>query len=103
MNVIFSYSAGLQTTAEIEALRLRTPRPMAIYLCESEATAQHGFICAKAKSDSNNNNTQLNVQHHIGSKPLADVTDFEEELFEFTRKNPDTMTLEVINSDFLCF
>ncbi|MGE7806775.1 hypothetical protein, partial [Lysinibacillus sp. NPDC096215] len=73
------------------------------FICaKAKRQQQHGFICAKAKSDSNNN-TQLNVQHHIGSKPLADVTDFEEELFEFTRKNPDTMTLEVINSDFLCF
>jgi len=26
------------TSAEIEELSLRTPRPMAIYLCESEAT-----------------------------------------------------------------
>ncbi|MFJ5561839.1 hypothetical protein [Lysinibacillus xylanilyticus] len=32
-------SAGIQTPAEIEELSLRTPRPVAIYLCESEATA----------------------------------------------------------------
>ncbi|MED3802068.1 hypothetical protein P4562_09020 [Lysinibacillus xylanilyticus] len=28
-----------KTFAEIEELSLRTPRPVAIYLCESEATA----------------------------------------------------------------
>jgi len=42
MNVDLSYfSACVQTPAEIEELSLRTPRPVAIYLCESEATATH--------------------------------------------------------------
>jgi len=54
----FSYSEGVQTPAEIEELRLRTPHPV------------------KTPSD----------QHHVGLKPLADVTDFEEELFERARK-----------------
>ncbi|MEY9980422.1 hypothetical protein ABH968_005415 [Lysinibacillus sp. RC79] len=40
MNADLSYfSAGVQTPAEIEELSLRTPRPVAIYLCESEAAA----------------------------------------------------------------
>ncbi|MGE7947384.1 hypothetical protein [Lysinibacillus sp. NPDC093688] len=40
MNASLSYfSAGVQTSAEIEELSIRTPRPVAIYLCESEATA----------------------------------------------------------------
>jgi len=33
------YSEGVQTPVEIEELSLRMPRPVAIYLCESEATA----------------------------------------------------------------
>ncbi|MEY9978884.1 hypothetical protein [Lysinibacillus sp. RC79] len=40
MNAVSShFSAGIQTSAEIEELSLRTPRPVAIYLCESEAAA----------------------------------------------------------------
>ncbi|MFB7158058.1 hypothetical protein [Lysinibacillus sp. NPDC056232] len=35
---VFSFS-GCPKPAEIEELSLRTPRPVAIYLCESEATA----------------------------------------------------------------
>ncbi|WP_277815954.1 MULTISPECIES: hypothetical protein [Lysinibacillus] len=37
MNAGLSYfSAGVQTSAEIEELSLRTSRPVAIYLCESD-------------------------------------------------------------------
>ncbi|MGE7927051.1 hypothetical protein [Lysinibacillus xylanilyticus] len=63
------FSVGVQTSAEIEELSLRAPRPVEIYLCESEATATTKaahrtpprssalresdsykcFICAKAK------------------------------------------------------
>ncbi|MFB7157759.1 hypothetical protein [Lysinibacillus sp. NPDC056232] len=36
---------GVQTPAEKEELSLRTPRPVAIYLCESEATATRFYLC----------------------------------------------------------
>ncbi|MFJ7734657.1 hypothetical protein ACIQXF_22785 [Lysinibacillus sp. NPDC097231] len=39
------FSTGVQTSAEIEELSLRTPRPVAIYLCESEATAKGSCLC----------------------------------------------------------
>ncbi|WP_375200099.1 hypothetical protein [Bacillus sp. RS11] len=39
---------GVHTSTEIEELSLRTPHLVAIYLCESEATATNVF-CAKAK------------------------------------------------------
>ncbi|MEY9970360.1 hypothetical protein ABH966_000722 [Lysinibacillus sp. RC46] len=46
MNADLSYfSVGVQTPAEIEKLSLRTPRPVAIYLCESEATATRFYLC----------------------------------------------------------
>ncbi|QDQ00500.1 hypothetical protein FOH38_08390 [Lysinibacillus fusiformis] len=35
------YAFAHKTSAEIEELSLRTPRPVAIYLYESEATATH--------------------------------------------------------------
>ncbi|MFJ7730484.1 hypothetical protein ACIQXF_01190 [Lysinibacillus sp. NPDC097231] len=35
----------VQTPTEIEELSLRMPRPVAIYLCESEATATRFFLC----------------------------------------------------------
>ncbi|MGA3675054.1 hypothetical protein ACPCXF_08235 [Lysinibacillus agricola] len=38
-----------QTPTEDRGPSLRTTRPVAIYLCESEATATLFFICAKAK------------------------------------------------------
>ncbi|WP_269079334.1 hypothetical protein [Lysinibacillus xylanilyticus] len=42
MNTVLNHlSAGVQSSAEIKELSLRTPRPVAIYLCESEATATH--------------------------------------------------------------
>ncbi|MGE7128466.1 hypothetical protein [Lysinibacillus xylanilyticus] len=46
MNAVSSdFSAGVQTFAEIEELSLRTPRPVAIYLCESAATAIGFYLC----------------------------------------------------------
>ncbi|KMY29307.1 hypothetical protein ACZ11_19590 [Lysinibacillus xylanilyticus] len=48
------FSVGVQTSAEIEELSLRAPRPVEIYLCESEATAT-GFVSVRKRSDSNNN------------------------------------------------
>ncbi|AVK83078.1 hypothetical protein C3943_05640 [Lysinibacillus sp. B2A1] len=46
MNANLSYfSASVQSPAEIEELSLRTPRPVAIYLCESEATATWFYLC----------------------------------------------------------
>ncbi|MGE7112276.1 hypothetical protein [Lysinibacillus sp. NPDC047702] len=42
MNAVFRFfSVGVQTPTEIAELNLRTPRPVAIYLCEREATATH--------------------------------------------------------------
>ena len=41
MRFWFSFSVGVQTPTEIDELSLRTPRPVAIYLWESEATATH--------------------------------------------------------------
>ncbi|MGG2083379.1 hypothetical protein [Lysinibacillus pakistanensis] len=59
MNVNLSFfSAGVQTSTGIEELSLRTPRPVAIYLCESN-------------SDSNNNNTRLSDQQHVAAATLA--------------------------------
>jgi len=50
MNANLSYFlVGIQTPAEIEKLSLRSPRPVAIYQRESEATATRFYICAKAK------------------------------------------------------
>ncbi|MEY9976767.1 hypothetical protein [Lysinibacillus sp. RC79] len=39
--ILITFSVGVQTPTEIEELSLRTPRPVAIYLCESVATATH--------------------------------------------------------------
>ncbi|MFB7156299.1 hypothetical protein [Lysinibacillus sp. NPDC056232] len=39
--ILITFSVGVQTPTEIEELSLRTPRPVAIYLCESAATATH--------------------------------------------------------------
>ncbi|QQP11518.1 hypothetical protein FJQ98_20290 [Lysinibacillus agricola] len=39
--VLVATLSAQKTSAEIEELSLRTPRPVAIYLCESEATATH--------------------------------------------------------------
>jgi len=50
-------------------------------------------LSVRKRSDSNNNNTRLSDQHYVGPKPLVDVKDFEEELFERARKNPDAITL----------
>ncbi|KOS60928.1 hypothetical protein [Lysinibacillus sp. FJAT-14222] len=38
--VLVATLSAQKTSAEIEELSLRTPRPVAIYLCESEATAR---------------------------------------------------------------
>ncbi|MEB2281591.1 hypothetical protein LAV73_16535 [Lysinibacillus xylanilyticus] len=40
-----SFSADIQTPTEIEELKLRTPRPVASYLCESEAIATRFCLC----------------------------------------------------------
>ena len=99
-----SFSVGVQTLTEIAELSLRTPRPVAI-LSVRKRSDSNTVLSVRKRSDSNtvlsvrkrsdsNNNTRLSDQHHVGPKPLADVTDFEEELFEFTLKNSDTMTLE---------
>jgi len=107
---------GVQTPTEIAELSLRTPRPVAILsvrkrsdsntvLSVRKRSDSNTVLSVRKRSDSNtvlsvrkrsdsNNNTRLSDQHHVGPKPLADVTDFEEELFEFTLKNSDTMTLE---------
>ncbi|MFB7157869.1 hypothetical protein [Lysinibacillus sp. NPDC056232] len=51
MNADLNYfSAGFQTPAEIEELSLRTPRPVAIYLCESEASATRFYLCESEAS-----------------------------------------------------
>ncbi|MGE7112634.1 hypothetical protein [Lysinibacillus sp. NPDC047702] len=42
---------------------------------------------------SNNNNTRVSDQIQVGTKPLTDVADFEEELFERDQKNPNAITL----------
>ena len=44
-----SFSVDVPTPTEIAELSLRTPRPVAIYLCESEATATNVF-CSESKA-----------------------------------------------------
>jgi len=53
------FSAGVQTSTGIEELSLRTPRPVAIYLCESNSDSN------------NNNNTRLSDQQHVAAATLA--------------------------------
>ncbi|KMY32268.1 hypothetical protein ACZ11_08970 [Lysinibacillus xylanilyticus] len=65
-------------STEIEELTLRPPRPVAIYLCESDSNT---VLSVRKRSDSsnnnnnNNNNIRLSDQHHVGPKPPADVTE----------------------------
>ncbi|MFF2793426.1 hypothetical protein [Lysinibacillus xylanilyticus] len=67
--ILITFSVGVQTPTEIiEELSLRTPRPVAIYLCESAATAI-GVLSVRKRSGSNN--TQLSDQHHAADATLA--------------------------------
>ena len=45
MSLVAKAKRQLQMFAETEELSLRTPRPVAIYLCESEATATRFYLC----------------------------------------------------------
>jgi len=44
---------GVQTPTEIAELSLKTPRPVAIYQCESEATATRFYQCESEATATN--------------------------------------------------
>ncbi|MFJ3388961.1 MULTISPECIES: hypothetical protein [unclassified Lysinibacillus] len=82
----------LQAPTEIEELSLKTPCPVAIYLCESEATATRFYLCESEATATTTRTTYdwvtniaLLVYGHyafaqktsVGLKPPADVTDFQ--------------------------